>query len=462
MKKQLLIIGLAGSVVAVLMTLAAAASESKQPEFVLQAERDLPLYGGIPFCVDLDGDGSTDILWLQSAGIFSSIIFDKLLAKRGTGRTDRDHFCLTATDASGKILWQIGKPWRGKRPFVTHCAERSLDCADIDADATLEVVCIRGDKLLVIDATNGAVERSVALAADNAQIVVLGHTGPRPADWTILVKNTESAYKPHEYANPAWFYDPTLRLLKTADYLGAGHVPQATDLDGDGLDEFLIGFNLIDHNLKTVWKFQPVPPERWNAGAMHVDDIAVGRFGGRMCIAFAASNESFLLAADDGRLIWRLNGVHPQDCQVGRFIPGTNDRQVFIRNKRSYNQLFDGHGNELWRLEPPDNFPLSRASACRRGFHVFDPSHILPGTGLQKTDFVIYSDGGWPYVIDGGGKKCVDFPPPPNSAQDWGNVPGRPDDYGYGYYVRVADFDGDGQDEVMINDRRFAWFYEIK
>ena len=30
-------------------------------------------------------------------------------------------------------------------------------------------------------------------------------------------------------------------------------------------------------------------------------------------------------------------------------------------------------------------------------------------------------------------------------AQDWGEVPGhRPDDYGYGYYTRVADFDGDG------------------
>jgi hypothetical protein len=44
-------------------------------------------------------------------------------------------------------------------------------------------------------------------------------------------------------------------------------------------------------------------------------------------------------------------------------------------------------------------------------------------------------------------------------AQDWGEVPGRPDDYGYGFYVRVNDFDGDGHDEVLINDRRFAWYY---
>ncbi len=44
---------------------------------------------------------------------------------------------------------------------------------------------------------------------------------------------------------------------------------------------------------------------------------------------------------------------------------------------------------------------------------------------------------------------------------DWGNVPGRADDYGYGYYVRVDDFDSDGEAEVMINDRRFAWLYGL-
>src|SRR3989304_3335044 len=81
--------------------------------------------------------------------------------------------------------------------------------------------------------------------ADNAQILRLAHTGPGPADWTVLVKNSESAYPPHEYANPAWFYSARLELLKTADYRGAGHAPAVCDLDSDGLDEFLIGFNAV-------------------------------------------------------------------------------------------------------------------------------------------------------------------------------------------------------------------------
>ena len=43
-----------------------------------------------------------------------------------------------------------------------------------------------------------------------------------------------------------------------------------------------------------------------------------------------------------------------------------------------------------------------------------------------------------------------------------GEVPGRPDDFGYGFYARVADFDADGEDEAMLNDRRFAWLYEME
>ncbi|MBN2294311.1 MAG: hypothetical protein JXM70_17920 [Pirellulales bacterium] len=458
MNKRLLIIGLTCSAI-ISQTAAAAPSESQKLKFKLKTEFVLKPFGGIPFCVDLNDDGQTEVLWLQSAGMFQSKVFDKSISKRAD-RTERDHFCLTASDASGNVLWQIGKPWQGKRPFLTHGGERNIDCADIDADGIKEVVCIRGDELLVINAKTGQVKRSVKLKADNAQIVVLGHTGPKPTDWTIMVKNPESSYKPHEYANPAWFYDNDLRFLKTADHHGSGHVPLALDTDSDGLDEFIIGYSLVDNDLRTVWTYHPTSADKWSSGEMHVDDHAVARFGGRLCIAYAASNLSILLDAKDGSLIWRREGVHPQHCQVGHFVPGDRNNAVFIRNKRSNNQLFDAHGKQLWKVDPPVNFPHGRPAACERAFHVFDPTTLLPGAGPQKTDLLIYSDGGWPYAIDGYGKRYAEFPHTPNSKQDWGKVPGRPDDYGYGYYVRVADFDGDGENEVLINDRRFAWIYE--
>lgn len=429
----------------------------------LTREVSLDGFGGIPFCADLNGDGAVDVLWLQSPGLFHSKAFDVEPWKGRFMQAERDHFCLTAMNAKGEVLWRIGEPWTQKRPFVTHSAERALDCADIDGDGVLEVVCVRRDELLVIDARTGQIERSAKAPADNVQIVRLAHTGTGPRDWTILAKNAERAYPPHEYANPAWFYDPSLKLIKTADYHGAGHAPWAIDVDQDGRDEFVIGYNLVDDDLKTVWTYRPTSQDRWDAGEMHVDGMAVGEVGGRLCVLLAASDTACFLDARTGEPIWRRKGVHPQHCQIGRFVPDQVGGQVFLHNKRADLQLYTDRGRELWRVTPPENFPLGRAAPCKRQkFHVFDPTTLLKGVGPGSTDLLIFTDAGWPYVIDGRGRRCAEFPHTPNIAQDWGEVPGRPDDYGYGYYARAADFDGDGALEVLINDRRFAWFYEIQ
>ncbi|MCP4639553.1 MAG: PQQ-binding-like beta-propeller repeat protein, partial [bacterium] len=323
-----------------------------------------------------------EVLWLQSPGLFHSNVFDKPPWKGRFSEAERRHFCLTATDAEGEVLWQVGEPWDGDRPFVTHSAERALDAADLDGDGGLEIVCVRRDEVLVLDGKTGAVEKSVEAPADNAQIVRIGHTGPGSKDWTILVKNAESAYPPHEYGNPAWFYDAGLNLLKTADYLGAGHMPLPVDADGDGLDEFIIGFNLVDDNLETVWQFQPVPEEVWDAGEMHADDIVVGDVGGRLCVVVAASDTAYVLDAKTGELLWKRKGTHPQHCQIGPFHSNLEGNQIFIHNKRAELQLFGAQGDEFWNMMPPRNFPLGAAEPCRRQqFHVFDPTTMLPGMG---------------------------------------------------------------------------------
>lgn len=458
--------------VAKLMSAEVPSGTSRDPRtlsFALSQENSLGDFGGVPFCTDLNGDGKAEVLWLQSPGMFHSKVFDKPPWKGQFSDEERNLFCLTATDARGNVLWQVGRPWSGKRPFVSHSAERAVDWADIDGDGAIEVVCVRGYELMVIDGRTGKIERSVKTPADNAQIVRVAHTGKGPKDWTILAKNAESAYKPHQYANPAWFYDADLRLIKTADYLGAGHAPQVFDVDRDGLDEFLIGYNLIDHDLTTKWTYWPVPKAKWDAGEMHVDYMVVGRIlhGDviRTCVALAASNKAYLLDACTGELIWERTGTHPQNCRIGRFLPAKPEaeRQVLVYNKRADFQLYDVGGKELWRMTPPENFPAGQAAPCRRQkFHVFDATTMLPGRGPGSTDLFIFTDGGWPYVIDGAGRRCAEFPHTPNIAQDWGEVPGRPDDYGYGFYARVADVDGDKEVEVLLNDRRFVWIYEIR
>ncbi len=440
------------------------ASAPRAPTIQCRLIREVSLdrFGGIPFCVDLDGDGKSEVLWLQSPGMFGSKVFDVKPWKGRFSQAEQRHFCLTATDATGKVLWQIGHPWTGSRPFVTHGAERALDWADLDADGSLEIVCARGDAVLVIEARSGRIRKTVPMPADNAQIVRIARTGA-PRRYTILVQNSERAYPPHDYANPAWFFDADLRLILTRDHLGSGHAPLVYDVDDDGRDEFIMGYNLVDHDLTVRWTYQPVPPGEWNAGEMHVDGAAIGTVSGRLCAAFAGSDIAYLLDARTGKPVWKRKGTHPQHVQIGRFDPRAGDGQVFVHNKRAELQLFDIHGNELWRMTPPLNFPLGRPEACRKQlFHVFDPTTLLRGLGADATDLLIFTDGGWPYVIDGWGRRCAEFPHTPNIAQEWGDVPGRPDDYGYGFYARSADIDGDRRHEVIINDRRYAWIYHVR
>lgn len=49
------------------------------------------------------------------------------------------------------------------------------------------------------------------------------------------------------------FFDGHLNLLKQFDLKGTGHAPLIGDFDDDGYDEFVIGYNMIDHDLKYLW-----------------------------------------------------------------------------------------------------------------------------------------------------------------------------------------------------------------
>jgi len=61
-----------------ILPVAASWSEGAQvPAFHLSSEIPLDNWGGIPFTKDLDGDGKSEVLWLQSPGIFHSKVFDK-------------------------------------------------------------------------------------------------------------------------------------------------------------------------------------------------------------------------------------------------------------------------------------------------------------------------------------------------------------------------------------------------
>src|SRR5690606_18193316 len=153
---------------------------------------------------------------------------------------------------------------------------------------------------------------------------VRSHLGNR-----LLVQNTEKAYEPYTYGLPAMLYRAVdlKPLALIVDVAGSGHSPRAVDLNGDGNDELLIGFDAYDAEGNHLWRVEnlgEVDPIR-----NHVDQLQVGRIGpnGEVRIVYAASFD-VVIATPEGKLIFKKGFGHPQHVVLGDFRDG--DKQASI------------------------------------------------------------------------------------------------------------------------------------
>lgn len=445
------------------------------------------------FFVPARPGSQAQFVWLESMGIFMSRIFlnawrgeesagiKRVVAQllrwlripyayrfRHLRKEKFGLFCMTRTDAGARILWQGGQ--RSEYPYYcSHMGESLLRIADINGDGRDEIVAVCGPgRIGVFDYDTGALVQETRLPSDNFSTIRLAKTGPRPDDWSILTATSDAGYPPHTYSNPTLLLDSRLRVLAEYDLsAGAGHTPVVFDADGDGFDEFLVGYTLIDHNGKITWVAEGFEdPSAINAARMHADHIVVidPDKSGRWRAAVAGSNRLYLFDAN-GRKLWDHQGEHPQYLFYGRINPQNQDPHLFLLNCRISMELLDLQGNCLWKGRLPANWPLGRPKAVRGDdrFHMGIPGTLWRNPDKQGHDIIIYNEAGFPYGIDGFGNRVLEFPCPPSSGQPEYPIPAqhRPDDYGYGYRTLVEDIDGDGQPEVVVHDRRFAWTYRL-
>jgi len=421
----------------------------------LAHEIDLPFQGGIPFAADLTGNGQADFLVLQSPGLFHARIHG------APAHPGWDHFCLTALDQAGQLLWQVGEPWASRAPYESHGAERSLAISDINGDGRPEVLVIRGSSLLYLEGASGRVIKQVQLPADNFVNVTPAKTGRGTRDWTILVKVSDLGHPGFSHGNPACFFDSSLALIDERSFWGSGHAPRSLDFDGDGLDEWIIGYNLIDVDRTVIWSANLGDRLEYDDLEMHSDgsDILVSADGRITGVVFAGSRFVYRVDAR-GNLKWKRELEHPQQCIAGNFMPGLTAPQIFVVNKRENLQLLDSDGGDLWIHTPTENWPLGKPDGVENKFHLFEPSIKIPGIGPRNTDAILYLEGGWPYGIDGSGCRFLELECPPSCAQNFDGSPQRrPDDWGYGYLVRHFEFGGTKR--LMVADRDHIWIFVV-
>jgi len=432
---------------------------------VLSRYIDFGTYGGAElFFHDINNDGVLEIIAYQGPGVFGARMY------ACTGEREAympDHQCVTAFDLTGRRLWTWGKPNPTDRLWVSHAYESCITMADIDGDGNTEVILALGNAIVVLDGCTGQEKNSASLPEDYFYVVHALGSQVTPEDAAIVVKNGEGNYA-GVYGQPVMGLRADLQTAwgpKTIP--GAGHhIRTIPSFSGDG-SEYLIGYCSVRPDGEISWLADIFHGQEVDNDEKHVDyDVNWLTDDGRFLIAIAGSDCGYLMESG-GKTLWTVTEGHMQGVGAGRFL---GDRQTIIAfyNAPDGPVVFcDMQGNKLSRVSPPrldeTGQPLSFPDGLTRRFHRNRPVFTARG---RERDWLIFADGGWPWGMDGEGRKSLEFPPPdPEQRIDWVHPPivdeHRMDDLGLSYAAKVIPSDSGQTDQVFIYNRRNLWCYEI-
>lgn len=423
---------------------------------------------------DLNGDGAPDLLFAQTLN----------QAKPGTNELlcrTREIHCLTATTISGEMLWQYGEPSVSNG---CNTGDMPVQVYDWDNDGENEVLFIRQAVYAEMYPNDPKNYRGRAKRYEGtATLVVLnGRTGrektsfpiPAPADDSIVFADLtgrgrredfvlkdpygENVYGVSHTGELLWHWhggqwpvaahnfphNPKVSIVD--EKCEAGHYLAVMDIDGDGCDEVFIGFALIDHDGRVLF--------RKDSNKQHQDAVYVVRLAdGAWRLLFG--NHGVHCLAADGTELWHnplvfgeaqhvVAGRYRSDSQlqvavIDRGFPRTTEGQPACL------YLFDVEtGKELWRRP---QLPGGWAAACMdiRWSGRGDLQEIL----VYKRGILERGRGSSAAIYDGQGDIVDEITVPMNLLDTDDNVSGYPGDY----YCGRADVWGDSREEVIVFGR---------
>jgi hypothetical protein len=265
-----------------------------------------------------------------------------------------------ASTISGQALWEQDLPG---------CTlARS---SDMDADGCAELIGLFADGTIkIVSGKEGAVvdERPLPEASPYTQergSILRPILGPWLADIRgigarrdiVLVEDRsgEGGYR-------LWVFDDRLHELwhVTVDQPAYGHHLDFLDVDGDGCDEILAGYHLVDHDGTVLWQMVGSEYLDWYQAARHPDIVLMGEFGGHdhpgnrgfLC---CGGEGLFLVDMNDGQILAHHRVGHVQDATVGKYRVEMSGLQLWCCTRwgnAGIHVLVSGNGNILQRMEP--------------------------------------------------------------------------------------------------------------
>lgn len=355
-------------------------------------------------------------------------------------RVARDSYahisCLTAIDLDGNILWQLGRP--GKKIENTRIsADLPFQVYDIDGDGFDEVIAAINFELCILDGRTGKKKKSVPTPhlrvreRASEKVYNPGHAFDRLNVDSICIANFSGKERPSDIVikdrySTVWAYDSELNLLWEHKHGNTGHYPFVYDINGDGKDEMIIGYDLVDSKGNIIWSL-PVPSD-------HTDEIIVAKLDPRKkeeVILMASGFEGFIMADAKGNIIKKQMLGHAQRISVGNYRDDIRGLEICVSTfwgSQGIIYIFDCDGNLLHQFEPGTNGNI-----------------IAPVNWTDNGTELILLNGSREYggMIDGYGQRVVEFPDD-----------GHPE-----LCADVIDLVGDDRDEIILWDEEKMYIY---
>ena len=363
---------------------------------------------------DLDGDGKIDMLIAQNIPRVRRDAFDAIS-------------CLTAVTMDGKIIWQKGRPdprngmLTNDTPFQIH---------DIDGDGKNEVVLVRDFKLQILEGRTGELRTSTPTPMMEATIAERPYeqnAGDSLAFVNLSGGKVASEIILKDRYKYFWVYDKNLKPLWRGTGQ-TGHFPYALDINGDGREEFALGYTLWGPDGKAHWSHDTKYKD-------HADGIVIGNYTGNPQepprVYACGSDEGFLLWDIKGNLLKHTQIGHAQSPSVGKYrmdVPGLQLITINYWRNPGIVSLFDADGNLLGQAEP---------------FHHGSPMLPVNWRGDGQEFSMLSANVGEGGMIDGHFRRVVMFP-----------NDGHPD-----LAYNVMNLTGDERDEIIVWDTNRVWIY---
>ena len=363
-------------------------------------------YGGLWVVTgDVDSDGSVDIISAKN--------FNK----------DDVHYTssVAAQRLDGSIIWRWGNPAAGRREWHHDVA---CQIYDWNGDGNNEVILSTKGYLVHLDGATGQELRRLSIPEDATDCLVFCNLSGTSHAGDVLVKNR---YK------QIWAYDYGGTLLWTVAMPGGyrtSHQPVPYDIDGDGRDEIMAGYAMLNHDGSVRWT---VSSDAVDIGKGHLDCCRLLKAGEkpedyRFVMTYCGAN-CIACVDGNGSTVWEIPGHHFESLNVGNVFPGIPEKQILVDidhvpEGESPVWIYDNSGRHLGRLV---------SDYCRH--HT-----LLDWTGDGFDEIILPNARG---VFDAKGKRIATF-----------------DCDSSGVAVQTGDMTGDGRNDIAITTDTSVFIFE--